>query len=972
MAEGASVLVGRREELAALERVLGEVERGEARAVGLRGEPGIGKSRLLGKLAAAARDRGLLVLAGRAAELERDLPFALLVDAFESLDNIDLAQAVRGLGSEHQGDLAAVLPGIGSVPGVEAALSSGERHRVARAVRALLDQLAAERPLALLLDDVQWADPASTDVLALLLHRPPRGRVLLALAARSGRAPEIEGALAAAQQHGSGELIEVGPLPQELVVDLLPDTGGVTRERLYRESGGNPFYLLELARAGVESDVGNRTGVAGVPSRVQAALLRELAALLPASRRVLEGAAVAGDPFEPELAAAAAGVNEDAALNSVDELLAADLVRPVDGARRFRFRHPLVRRAVYEAAGGGWRLGAHAQLADLLATRGASPAQRAHHIARAAREGDVAAIELLIAAADEAAPVAPATAAGWYEAALRLLPDGAEHRERIVALLGARGRALVSAGRPAEARDVFRRVLAMVPRDAHKERVRLVEALADLEGLWLENYDEARRVVDAERDVLGDSEPGLVGVLRFALVRERAASSDHDGARELAANARVAARAAGDPVLEAAAAVAEADASHCALRREDAAALTAVDRKIGEAQALVGALSDEQVAERLQMLFWLGVARLFTGSFAAAAQAAERGLIIARRTRQGLLAPSFLGLRGFVNEELGNLDAADEDVDEALESALISGNDQLAYWSALVAAWIALARGRPEAALAHAETGWKLAGVVPWSQVGWTVAEARLSLGDLQGALRVLETFGGVNPGLWTLDRLKALDVLVRVLLALDRVEEAAELARRAPAESGGRRTGVFGAIHARAEAHVLLARGDAPQAAQVAGGGARAADAGLASLWAGRCRTLAGEALLACGRVGDARRELRRAADELDARGAWGYRDGALRVLRRMGERPRAVSPERVGRSDDERLARLTPREREVAALVAEGRTNAEIAAHLQLSERTVEKHVSSVLTKLGLSSRTGVVALLAAGAPRHQSLTG
>lgn len=149
----------------------------------------------------------------------------------------------------------------------------------------------------------------------------------------------------------------------------------------------------------------------------------------------------------------------------------------------------------------------------------------------------------------------------------------------------------------------------------------------------------------------------------------------------------------------------------------------------------------------------------------------------------------------------------------------------------------------------------------------------------------------------------------------------------------------------------MLVARGDAPAAARIARDGARNAEEGRAALWAGRCRTLAGEALAACGRDDDARRELRHAADELDARGARGYRDGALRVLRRMGERPRVAVAERPG-SGDERPAILTPREREVAALVAEGSTNAQIAARLQLSERTVEKHVSSVLSKLELSS--------------------
>jgi DNA-binding CsgD family transcriptional regulator len=969
MAEGASVLVGRREELVTLERVLGEIERGEARAVGIRGEPGIGKSRLLGELAAVARRRDLLLLAGRAAELERDLPFALLVDAFGSVEGTVVAEAVRKLEPEHQRELAGVVPGLGALPGVEPAPVSGERHRVARAVRALLEQLAAERPIVLLLDDVQWADPVSTDVLALLLHRPARQRVLVALALRAGQAPGLEGALAAARQNGTGDVLEVGALPEEHVAELVPDAGPATRQRLYRESGGNPFYLLELARVGLGSDGGGRAGLPGVPSRVQDALLRELAALSPLARQVLEGGAVAGDPFEPDLAAAAAGVADDAALPAIDELLAADLVRALDDARRFRFRHPLVRRAVYETAGGGWRLAAHRRAADLLEARGAGPAQRAHHVERAASRGDLAAIGLLVAAADEAAPAAPATAAGWYEAALRLSPEGAEHSEQRVALLGAQGRALVSAGRPAEARDVLRRVLSMLPLGAAKERVRVVEALAELEGLWLENYEVARRLAEGERELLDASEPGLIGALTYVLVRERASSGDHATAEQLAAEARAVASAAGDLALEAAAAVLEADAAHCALRRDDASALAAVDGKIREAQALVDALPDERAAERLQMLFWLGVAHCFTGAFAAAGRATERGLIIARRTRQGLFAPSFLTLRGFVREELGNLDAAEEDVDEALESALISGNDQLAYWSAVVAAWIALARGRPDAALSHAETGWKLTGVVPWSQVGWTVADARLSLGDPRGALQALETFGAVNPGLWSLDRLKALDVLVRALLALDRIEQAAELALRASAEVGGRRTGICAAIQAHAEAHVLLARGAAPEAADLAGKGARAADEGLVPLWAGRCRTLAGEALLACGDTTQARRELRRAADELDARGAWGYRDAALRVLRRMGERPRAVPAERAHGSADQRLVHLTPREREVAALVADGRTNAQIAAQLQLSERTVEKHVSNVLSKLELSSRTGVVALLGA---RDRSATG
>jgi DNA-binding CsgD family transcriptional regulator len=525
--------------------------------------------------------------------------------------------------------------------------------------------------------------------------------------------------------------------------------------------------------------------------------------------------------------------------------------------------------------------------------------------------------------------------------------------------LGAQGQALAFAGRPVEARDVLRRVLALLPPEAAGERVKVVEALADLEALWLDDREEARRLLHAEREAVGDAAPGLAAALTFATARERAACGDHDAAEELAEEAGAGARAAGDRVLEAAAAVTVADHAHCRLRRDDPAALAAVDAKIAEAGALVDALPDEQLAARLQLLVWLFTSRYFTGRFPAAHEAAERGLVVARRMGQGLLAPVFLGCRGMVDWDMGRAGSAEEDGEEALESALVSGNTHLAFWESVVLARIALGRGRIEAALAHGQAAWDYMGVVPYSQAGFTLADARLAAGDPQGAAAALEAFGWVSPGLWTLDRLMAADVAVRVLLALERVEQAAELARRVPAEGGGRRTGVFGAVIGHAQASVLLAQDAAAEAAGVALAGAAEGDNGLAPLWAGRCRTLAGEALAECDRVDEARAELRRSAVELEAYSAWGYRDAALRVLRRLGDRPRPAAPT-GGATGHDRLAALTPREREVALLVGQGHTNAQIAAQLRVSERTVEKHVSSLLAKLGLSSRTGVVWLL------------
>ena len=160
---------------------------------------------------------------------------------------------------------------------------------------------------------------------------------------------------------------------------------------------------------------------------------------------VLEGAAVAGDPFEPELAAAAAETSEASAMEAIDELLELDLVRETDVPRRFRFRHPLVRRAVYEATPGGWRLGAHERCAEALAARGATAAARAHHVERSAREGDLDAVAVLREAGEGAVRLAPASAARWFADALRLLPQTAPAHERVELLL-ARAGALTAAG----------------------------------------------------------------------------------------------------------------------------------------------------------------------------------------------------------------------------------------------------------------------------------------------------------------------------------------------------------------------------------------------------------------------------------------------------------------------------------------------------------------------------------------------
>jgi ATP/maltotriose-dependent transcriptional regulator MalT len=948
-------LIGRRHELGVLDRALLAVERGPSRAVGLRGEPGIGKSRLLAELASRAEERGHLVLAGRAAELERDLPFALLIDAF---DRQLASDPPRRLDDEHLAQLAAVLPAVAGMPGVDAAASPDGRHRVARAVRALLELLAGQRPVTLLLDDVQWADVASADVLALLLHRPPPTRVLLALATRAGRAPDLEAALETAARNDSADVLDVGPLSRKEANGLMASLRRAARERVYVESGGNPFYLEALARAaGSDPQRGVATGMAGVPRAVRAALAGEVGVLSAHMREVLEGAAVAGDPFEPELAGAAVGVPESAVLSALDELLAADLIRPTDQPRRFRFRHPLVRRAVYEGTAGGSRLAAHARTADALAARGATPAQRAHHAERAARPGDMEAVDLLAEAAAETAARAPATAAGWYGSALRLLPDGREHDERRLALLRAQADAFTSANRAVDARDALRRALGLIPADSAVARAEMTAALAHLE-VWFLNPEEAHDLLTDSLSALGADSPRERALLTLELALERESRGDYEAVGSLAEEARAAAHEAGDPVLEAAAAIHTADAASADVGSGNEAAVAKAERLLDEAEALVDALPDEAVTGRLETLLSLATSQLFSDR--SAGPTAERGLRLARQSGQGFMASTFTSLLGYAAERSGDLNSARKQAEDAVDSALISGNATIMFWGSMLSAWVAIAQGRATDAVTDAELAVEATRSSPPSSAGWTLADARLASGDADGALEALASFGWVDPHLPPSDRLRALEVVVRVHLALGRREKAAEWAARAPEEAAGRRTGVLGAIARIIETHVLLAQEEPQKAASAALAGASVAQKADAPLWEGRCRTLAGEALAAEGKADEARAELRRAADDLDARGAAGYRDAALRILRRLGERPRPAPAAAAPADDAGELAALTPREREVAALVAEGRTNRQIGAQLHLSEKTIEKHVSSAMAKLGVTSRTGIARLV------------
>jgi ATP/maltotriose-dependent transcriptional regulator MalT len=956
MALPAEPLVGRADELASLDQVLSELDRGRAGAIELAGEAGIGKTRLLRELTHRAEARGHLVLSGSAAELEQDLPFSVFVDALD--------EYVRGLGparlaaldDDVRAELGHVFPSLAVLARGPAATPQHERYRSHRAIRLLLEQLATTKPLVLVLDDFHWADAASAELLGALLRRPPADAVLIALALRPRQMPErLAPALERAERARALMRVELGPLTQAEARDFL----GAAVDRadvaaLYGESGGNPFYLEQLARS-LEYAGTAATGVAdashaiGVPSAVAAALTEELALLSDEARLVLEGAAVAGDPFEPELAAAASAKPESAAMHAVDQLLQCDLVRTTDVPRRFRFRHPLVRRAIYQAAPAGWRLGAHERCAEALAERGATAAARAHHVERSAREGDLAAVEVLREAGETAARLAPASAARWFAATLRLLPQNALAQERVELLL-AQAEALTATAHFAESHTALVEGIAIVPADSLVLRTRLIRTCAAVEQLLGHPEQAHDRLENALRELPESASPEAVGLM-IELAQNGFYRTDYQSMLDWAEPAVEAANRVDDPPLTAAAAamLALADALTGSGERFEA--------DLSEAATLVDSLSDDELAQRLDAAALLAGAELYLDRFAEADAHASRALALGRATGQGelfLVLYQILGRAWYVR---GKLTEATELLDGAIEASRLLGNTYALAWNLFNRSVVALAVGELDLALATAQESVELSSsldegfVKAWA--GVRLAAVLLETGQPVGAVDLLLGSAGgeelaLIPGGW---RAYCLELLTRCWLALDRHAEAKRAAARAAATAEAVQLSLPAAWADRALAAVAIHAGDPAHAAELALASAAAAEEAGAPIEAALSRTLAGRALAQESQRDRAVAELQRAAAELDSCGALRYRDQAEHELGKLGHRVHRRT--RPGKADATGLETLTARELQVAQLVADSKTNPEIASELFLSQKTVETHIRNIFRKLDIASR-------------------
>lgn len=1014
--ETAPPLAGRDRELAAGYDLLDAIRRGRPAVLELVGDAGIGKTAVAAAVAAHAESAGVRVLRARAAAFERDVPYGLWIDLLDGAIEALPPMALDGLGDERTRELARILPALATSGGIGGAGASGSRatgsaaadssaeapavvassearFRLHRAVGALLAALASRTPLVLVLDDLHWADPAGLELVLHLLRHPPDAGVLIVLTTRPGVAA---GAIAeAARDVPDRAQLELEPLADDAARTLV--TGVEDPAELLARAEGNPFFLLELARA-------KRRGGA-IPRSILAAVEGTVRTLTPVARDVLEGAALVGDPFELRLAEIAAGANGNGSAaaaasesgtsesdeiedwadtggradGAIDELVEAGLVVVDPGDLRCRFRHPLVRQAVHERIALERRRAGHAALAQELRARGAGVREVAPHVAASAQAGDEDAIALLDAAALAAQAVAPDAAAHWLEVAERLLPaalspsavgadspaapvaDAAERQRTAIAdreerrlwLRLRRSLALAASGRVDDAHAVLLAVHDDLP-DGSPLAVPTVVQLAQIERGSGRAHDSRARLQRALAAGLAQT-PAEEAQLRVGLAVSFVQLHDRDAGAAVRDALAVAERS--GSLL----AVASARACTSVLagwEGDHATAAAAVERTLEELEQV----ADDELIQGLEIVYMLGLMAVAHERYAQADALLERGATLARRSGQDFVLAALLTFRGMTRWNLGDMPGALATVEEGIETARLMRSDAtLGHALSLACNLLVRAGDRAAGERAGAEALRILATQQPDVLTATSRLNAALFMSlDADPARALRDAAAAAGPWLEQTDPswiCQLAEYLIISCLQLDDRETARGWAQRATAVAEHSRLPLALAKAASARALVLSADGDDAGALAAAREGVVRADV-IGTPHRAFATSVLGRVLAAAGETDAAAAELQRAAAEFDACGLQRAHDSAAREIRRLGGRVTG----RVGREAGvEGLAELSEREREIARLVADGAANKQIALTLHLSEKTVANHLTNIYAKLGLRGRTELAALVA-----------
>jgi DNA-binding CsgD family transcriptional regulator len=910
-------VVGRDVELARARRYLDSIAL-EPGVLLVEGEAGIGKTTVWTAVIGEAESRGIRVLQARAAETEVQLSYATLTD----LVGADFEETRKALPPIQQRALAAALLR-------SEADELFQPRTVATAFVGVLASMADAAVVLVAVDDVQWLDPASAGALSFAARRLP-GRVGFLVTRRGDPGDPPPLGLERALPESRFERLTPGPLSFAALHHLLSDRLGSAPPRpalarLAEASGGNPFLVLEIARA-LRSDWSPLAGGGPlpVPRDLQALASRRVGSLSPGGRDASLAAAALSRPTR-ELILRAVAPRDDAGDGLLDAEEAGVLTTE---AGRVRFTHPLLASAVYGAAGAERRRLLHARLSAVVT----DPEERARHLALSTMEPDVGvAAELEHAASLAATRGAQQAASELYAGACRLTPEGLTE-------------------------ELARRELGQAT---------ALRALGDLEGSQALAQAAAGRASGLLRArallLVGDiswiaGHPGAIARLELALEAAEGESGLLAQIHAKLVNVSVALDPAG--LLSRARAAAETIDSE---RYPAPAASVYLDLVLAE--TLRGHGEQRELLERWReceeragpdapkTLFALIYFWCVDDFEAARARCAmeerwyrERGEDVWRAERLAHLSRAEL--------EAGNWDAAERGIEEACET--ITQLEAPGPWAILfrIRAIVDAHRGRLERAratlpplVAHAEragSGW-------WEALLQSaVAFVEYAAGSHAEVDRALTRMHDLMDSVGVRDFLpdRSEPIHVESLVALGELERAREELARL--EERGRTFPRLWTTVAlpRARALVLAAEGDVS--------GALAALDELDLDAASKLPFDLGRALLIRGRLQRRAKQKRAAADTLRE---------ALAIFERLGapawEAQTRAELDRVGlrRSPDE----LTATERRVAELAAEGLTNREVASKAYMSPKTVQANLTRIYRKLGISSRAELGARMA-----------
>ena len=900
----ASDLVGRDREFAVLADLIDHsTEHGGAIVV--LGDPGIGKSSLLHAAAEYGRRESLRVLVATGIEAEARLPFAGLHQLLRPV--LDVA----GRLPPAQRAALSVALGIGDGPPVEL-------FKVALTTLHLLERLAGERPVLVIADDVQWLDKPTQDVLTFVARRVGADPIVMIGAVRRGH--DVALTVAGVPQLDVGGLDDVAA--RAVLARHGGDLGRPLRDRILRESLGNPLALVELPMA-LRRASGGEPEVLPLTARLERAFAAQVAGLPPYARDALLIAAVDDSDGLPEiLAGTSALTGEAVGVEVLEQPAAAGLIR-LDHAHVY-FRHPLVRSGVLQRESMTRQFAAHAALAEVL---GAEPYRRVWHRAQSITGPD-----------DE---VADALADG-HLIALR--------RGSVTSAIRALER---SAQLTTDSARRIRRLLLAAEHAFELGRTDLVDdLLAKAETSTLSPLQRAR--MEWLREIFYDGVPGDADrVLRLCEVAGRALTAgDTDLALKLlfgaglrcwwaetgpAARARVAEvtqllrkQAGGDPRYVGALALAEP-----------------VHQGRQVIELLKGVVP--QSATDPVALWILGGAATAVGEPVLAMDFFTRAEASLRQQGRLALLAQVLICRVSVATELGEWRTAESDADEGHRLAQETGQSIWTTGSLALKAVVTALRGRHGQAQAMVDqvehdVDAKLTDLLANAQLARGIG--LMVAGQYDKAYDQLRRmFETGDPTSHPTERYHAVMFLAEAAVHADRVDDARAIVAALAHEATVTPSASLARQLTYAEA--VLADPDDAEAAFVR---ALAADLSRWRWLRARLEFEYGKWLRRQRRVADSRRPLRSALAAFDLVGAVSWAEQARAELRAAGER---AAPRGPAMHDA-----LSAQELQIATLAAEGLSNREIGERLYLSPRTVSSHLYRVFPKLDITSRSQLAA--------------